>query len=264
MATGFRPTRPTRRELVDWLAHNGSVLSDRGHAGQPCKSPPGMARRAGTVEGRDQARDAAGNGHARQQRRRRARADPRQPDQPGRSRCRDDFWKRSPARISRRSSTAAAGWSWLSGCLTAANPFITRVIVNRLWKHLFGRGIVPSVDNFGVLGQAPSTSRIARLSGRSFCRRRLVAEAHDQAHGHVAQLPDVQPAGRRSGRTLDPKNLLLHRMPLRRLEAESIRDCDAGRSAGPLRSEIGGPSVPVHLTAFMEGRGPARERTARW
>ena len=40
--------------------------------------------------------------------------------------------------------------------LAPTNPFVTRVIVNRLWKHLFGRGIVPSVDNFGVLGESPT------------------------------------------------------------------------------------------------------------
>src|SRR5262249_19849453 len=38
----------------------------------------------------------------------------------------------------------------------AINPFIARVMVNRVWHHLFGRGIVASTDNFGVLGEAPT------------------------------------------------------------------------------------------------------------
>ncbi len=38
----------------------------------------------------------------------------------------------------------------------ALDPFLPRVMVNRIWEHLFGRGIVPSVDNFGVLGEAPT------------------------------------------------------------------------------------------------------------
>src|SRR5262249_11727973 len=38
----------------------------------------------------------------------------------------------------------------------AVTPFVPRVMVNRIWHHLFGRGIVGSVDNFGVLGEAPS------------------------------------------------------------------------------------------------------------
>lgn len=36
------------------------------------------------------------------------------------------------------------------------NPFPSRVMVNRVWQHLFGRGLVPTPDNFGVLGEAPS------------------------------------------------------------------------------------------------------------
>jgi hypothetical protein len=37
-----------------------------------------------------------------------------------------------------------------------ANPLTSRVMVNRIWHHLMGRGIVPSTDNFGVLGQEPT------------------------------------------------------------------------------------------------------------
>ena len=39
----------------------------------------------------------------------------------------------------------------------ASDPLLPRVMVNRVWHHLFGRGIVASVDDFGVLGQPPST-----------------------------------------------------------------------------------------------------------
>jgi len=53
---------------------------------------------------------------------------------------------------------------------------------------------------------------------------------------------------------LDPQNLLLHRMRLRRLEGESIRDAMFALS-GRLDSALFGPSVPVHLTAFQDGRG---------
>ena len=38
----------------------------------------------------------------------------------------------------------------------ASNPFLSRVMVNRVWQHLFGRGLVPTPDDFGVLGQAPT------------------------------------------------------------------------------------------------------------
>ena len=53
---------------------------------------------------------------------------------------------------------------------------------------------------------------------------------------------------------VDPDNSLLHRARVRRLPAESIRDAMLS-VAGSLNSSLYGPSVPVHLTAFMEGRG---------
>ena len=56
---------------------------------------------------------------------------------------------------------------------------------------------------------------------------------------------------------LDPENALLHRMNVRRLEAEAIRDALLSLS-GRLSSAMYGPSVPVHLTAFMDGRGRPR------
>ena len=54
--------------------------------------------------------------------------------------------------------------------------------------------------------------------------------------------------------TLDPDNVLLHRAPIRRLPAESIRDAMLS-VAGALNPKLYGPSVPVHLSQFMEGRG---------
>ncbi|MEQ9069611.1 MAG: DUF1553 domain-containing protein, partial [Gimesia chilikensis] len=53
---------------------------------------------------------------------------------------------------------------------------------------------------------------------------------------------------------IDPDNVLLYKMPLKRLEGEAIRDallCIYGR----LQPELFGPSVPIHLTKFMDGRG---------
>jgi hypothetical protein len=52
----------------------------------------------------------------------------------------------------------------------------------------------------------------------------------------------------------DPQNLLFHRMPVRRLEGEPVRDAILAIS-GQLDSEMFGPPVPIYLTEFMEGRG---------
>ena len=57
------------------------------------------------------------------------------------------------------------------------NPLLARVIVNRLWHHLMGRGIVATVDDFGAMGQAAYASAVARLVGPRLDGSRLVAEA---------------------------------------------------------------------------------------
>jgi uncharacterized protein DUF1553/uncharacterized protein DUF1549/cytochrome c len=135
-----------------------------------------------------------------------------------------------------------------------ANPFISRVIVNRLWQHLFGRGIVASVDNFGVLGEAPSHPELLDELALRFIEdgwsikaaiRRLVLSRTYQMSSESRNV---------EAELLDPKNWLWHRMPVRRLEAEQIRDALLAVS-GRLDNRLGGPSVPVHLTAFMDGRG---------
>ena len=139
------------------------------------------------------------------------------------------------------------------------NPLTARVIVNRVWHHLFGRGIVPSVDNFGVLGQPPTNPelldhladrfvKVHRWSLKQLIRELVLSRAYQMA---------TDPSDSRA-ENLDPTNALLHRGNLRRLEAEAIRDSILAVS-GRLDPKLGGASVPVHLTAFMDGRGrPAK------
>ncbi len=136
-----------------------------------------------------------------------------------------------------------------------ANPFTARVIVNRVWHHLFGRGIVPSVDNFGVLGQPPSHPELLDYLAVHFVRdlnwsvKRLIRElVLTQAYQMSSAPTDAR------GEELDPENALLHRMNLRRLEGEAIRDAVLAVS-GRLDPKVGGTSVMVHLTPFMDGRG---------
>ena len=136
-----------------------------------------------------------------------------------------------------------------------ANPLTGRVIVNRVWHHLFGRGIVPSVDNFGVLGQPPSHRELLDSlavhfeneqgwSLKSLIREIVLSRAYQMSS---------QP-GDDDAEQADPDNVLLHRMNVRRLEGEAIRDAMLAVS-GRLDPKVGGPSVPVHLTEFMDGRG---------
>jgi hypothetical protein len=141
-----------------------------------------------------------------------------------------------------------------------ANPLTSRVIVNRVWHHLFGRGIVPSVDNFGVLGQPPTHPELLDYLARQFMQdgwsvKRLIrsivlSETYQQESVVSSQESGV---GSRESEA-DPQNLLFHRQNLRRLEGEVIRDAILAIS-GRLDPAQFGPSVPVHLTPFMQGRG---------
>jgi hypothetical protein len=134
-----------------------------------------------------------------------------------------------------------------------ANPLTARVAANRIWHHLFGRGLVPSVDNFGALGDRPSHPELLDDLADRFVRdgwsiKRVVRELVLSRAFQMASIssPEAEAA--------DPGNRLLHRMLVRRLEAEAIRDAILAVS-GRLDSRMGGPGVEVHLTPFMDNYG---------
>jgi hypothetical protein len=135
----------------------------------------------------------------------------------------------------------------------AVNPLLARVMVNRVWHHLFGQGIVASTDNFGVLGDRPSHPQLLDFLADRFVRdgwsikRLLRSLVLSQTYRM-----DSRQGGR--GDELDPDNRLFHRMPLRRLEGEAIRDAILAVS-GRLDERMYGPSVPAFLSEFQDGRG---------
>jgi cytochrome c553 len=137
--------------------------------------------------------------------------------------------------------------------LSDDNPFPARVIVNRVWQHLFGRGIVASSDNFGVLGESPTHPELLDYLADDFRKngwslkhliRRLVLTRAYRMSSQRNELAEQK----------DPSNLLLHRYPVRRLEGEILRDSILSVS-GRLDRTLFGPSIPVYLTSFMQGRG---------
>ncbi len=154
------------------------------------------------------------------------------------------------------SKYAGSGRLELAHALTApSNPFTSRVMVNRVWYHLFGRGIVPTVDNFGVLGQAPSHrelldylavhfSRDLGWSVKSLIREIVLSKSYQMSSAVTDEVAE----------RADPENILLHRMNVKRLEGEAIRDAVLAAS-GRLKPTTSGPSVMVYLTPFMDGRG---------
>jgi len=134
-----------------------------------------------------------------------------------------------------------------------ANPLADRVLVNRLWKHHFGEGLVRSPDDFGAMGQAPSHPALLDWLAADFVRGgRSIKRMHRQmVLSHAYRMASAADAG---ADRADPTNRLLHRMNVRRLEAEAIRDAMLSVS-GRLDPSPGGPGVPTHLTPFMDGRG---------
>ncbi|MBL8796285.1 MAG: DUF1553 domain-containing protein, partial [Planctomycetia bacterium] len=135
-----------------------------------------------------------------------------------------------------------------------ANPLTARVMVNRLWKHHFGEGLVRSVDNFGVLGEAPSHPELLDYLATQFVQKGWSIK---QMHKLLVLSNTYQMAskpGDAKAEETDPQNKLLHRMPIRRLEAEAIRDSLLTIS-GRLDPKLYGPGVMPHLTPHMSGRG---------
>jgi len=137
------------------------------------------------------------------------------------------------------------------------NPLFARVMVNRIWHHLFGRGIVATVDNFGVLGEPPSHPELldhlaAQFRDDGYSIKRLIRA--------IMLSRTYQMASRTNPKAdeIDPNNLLVHRQNVRRLEGEPLRDTILALS-GRLDLTMYGPPVKVHLTPFMTGFGRPKE-----
>ncbi len=133
------------------------------------------------------------------------------------------------------------------------NPLTARVMVNRVWKHLFGTGLVATPDNFGMMGRKPSHPLLLDyLAGRfmesgwsikSLIRLLVTSNAY-----RMSSRADPAAVG------LDPDNRLLHHMPVRRLEAEAIRDAILSVS-GSLQPTLFGPSLVPFISDYQDGRG---------
>ena len=103
------------------------------------------------------------------------------------------------------------------------NPLTARVAVNRIWQHIFGRGLVASVDNFGELGERPSHPELLDQLALQFVRdgwstKKLIktlvlSRTYGLASTHVAK-----------SREIDPDNVYLWRHSPRRLDADQFRD----------------------------------------
>ena len=144
-----------------------------------------------------------------------------------------------------------SGRSALAQALTAPNnPLLARVMVNRIWQHHFGEGLVRSVDNFGKTGDQPTHPELLDYLAQQF-----IANGWSIKSMHrlmvLSQTYQRSSAAPQDG---DPQNRLLSHMPIRRLDAESVRDSILAVS-GSLNRTTGGESVKIHVNEFQVGRG---------
>ncbi|MGL4555849.1 MAG: DUF1553 domain-containing protein, partial [Gemmataceae bacterium] len=134
-----------------------------------------------------------------------------------------------------------------------AHPLTARVIVNRLWHHHFGTGLVATPSDFGVNGARPSHPELL-----DFLASELVASGWSLKHVH--RLIVTSAAYRRSSAadvkamSVDAGNRLLWRYPRRRLEAEPIRDAILSVS-GALETRMGGPGFDLFEPLGNTGQG---------
>jgi hypothetical protein len=107
--------------------------------------------------------------------------------------------------------------------VSAANPLTARVMVNRIWQHHFGEGIVRTPSNFGRLGTPPTHPELLDLLARRFVESGWSVKA---MHRLILLSAAYQQASQPPPATLraDPDNLLFGRVNRQRLEAEALRD----------------------------------------
>src|SRR5205807_6075148 len=121
------------------------------------------------------------------------------------------------------------------------NPLFARVMVNRIWQQHFGAGIVATADNLGASGAKPSHAELLDYLAAEF----VTSDWSVKAMHRLILTSAVyrQSSERRDKTAADPDNRLLSHYPLRRLDAEAIRDAMLHVS-GELDTRVGGPYVP--------------------
>lgn len=153
----------------------------------------------------------------------------------------------SAAAVPQRESGRKELATWIA---SANNPLTARVAVNRIWQKIFGKGLSPSVDYFGLRGETPSHPQLldhlatrfirAGWSQKQLIRTLVLSHTYRMSSDHNEQ-----------AHTVSPDNRLLWRMNRRRMDAESLRDSLLAVS-GKLQTSMGGPALALE---FVENVG---------
>ncbi|MFM9961500.1 MAG: DUF1553 domain-containing protein, partial [Planctomycetaceae bacterium] len=152
-------------------------------------------------------------------------------------------WSPSPAKA-KTSGRRLAFARWLT---QSDHPLTARVMVNRIWLHHFGEGLVSTPEDFGTLGSPPSHPRLLDWLAREF-----VESGWSIKHIHrlimtssaYRQRSTTDEASHSRAKEVDPDNRLLWRQRLRRVDAEPLRDAMLS-AAGLLDHRFFGSAIPV-------------------
>ena len=156
---------------------------------------------------------------------------------------------KKPSVISDKESGRLQLADWVA---SEENSLTSRVAVNRMWHHLFGAGLVRTVDNFGKMGEKPSHPELLDYLARRFIeqgwsRKKIIREI--LVSNTYRQSTDYEP----KVLELDPENRLLSHASRRRLDAESLRDSIL-HCSGELDLTAGGPTIAA------KGKGPIAKK----
>ncbi len=148
----------------------------------------------------------------------------------------------------------ASGRAQLAEWLTSRdNPLTARVFVNRVWHHLFGRGLVRTVDNFGSTGERPSHPELldylaVELMDEGWSIKKLIRTIV------LSSAYRLSSAHHDANYQVDPDNRLVWRMNQRRLEIEAFRDAMLAISGRLVKDRMKG-SLAMNLNVGEIGRG---------
>ena len=143
--------------------------------------------------------------------------------------------------------------NWL---VSPENPLTARVMTNRVWQHLFGRGMVPSVDNFGTTGEKPGNIALLDHLATHFVEngwsvKKLISEIVLSRAYQLSATYDP------TNDQIDPDNTLIWRMAPRRLDAEATRDAMLAVS-GKLQQIPPQGSLPARIGDSFAGLAATR------
>jgi hypothetical protein len=172
---------------------------------------------------------------------------------------RESDWEFPEPPADARSSWRRRGFAeWL---VSPSNPLTARVMVNRIWQHHFGEGIVRTPSNFGRMGEPPTHPALLDWLAVEFVERgwsmkaihrvMLTSQAYQMASFDVT-----------ANVAIDPENQFLWRMPRLRLEAEIIRDAILA-TAGTLDRTVGGPSIFPYIDPDLFEKSSRRDWAGR-